>query len=84
MPKSDIVAAKDIPSFQIPGLPHIVDYHILNNKRFVLTKDSVGTIQLWQLDICKCIHTFNNQTWDATKKLLSETYDLTSGKSPLP
>lgn len=65
------------------GLPHITDYHILNNKRFVLTKDSLNTVQLWQLDTCKCIHTFN-QTWEATKKLLAESYDLTSDKGKIP
>jgi len=41
------------------GLPNIIDYHILNNKRFVLTKDVINVVQLWQLDTLKCIHTFN-------------------------
>lgn len=80
-----MIVAKDAykPSIKIQGLPHITDYHIMNNKRFVLTKDSSNAIQLWQLDTCKCIHTFN-QSWDAAKKLLSESYDLTSDKAKIP
>ena len=64
-------------------MPHITEYHILNNKRFVLTKDTADCVQLWQLDTCKCIHTFN-QTWEASKKLLRETYDMQSDKYKIP
>ena len=71
------------PSIKLQGLPPITDYHLLNNKRFVLTRDTQNTVQLWQLDTCKCIHTFN-QTWDATKKLLKDTYELSSEKVKIP
>ena len=60
------------------GLSHIVDYTVMNNKRFVLTKDSDRKVQLWQLDTCKCIHTFPGSYEDA-QKLLTETYDLHQG-----
>lgn len=29
---------------KIPGLPNIVDFHVMNNRRFVLTKDSANVI----------------------------------------
>lgn len=63
----------------------MVDYHILNNKRFVLTKDSMDVVQLWQLDTLKCVHTFHHKSWEDTKKLLAESYDLVATKEqPLP
>ena len=49
-----------------------------------MTKDSANVIQLWQMDTCKCIHTFQ-QSWENTKKLLAESYDLVATKeNPLP
>lgn len=36
------------------------------------------------MDTCKCIHTFQ-QSWENTKKLLAESYDLVATKeNPLP
>ncbi len=36
------------------------------------------------MDTCKCIHTFQ-QSWENTKKLLAEGYDLVATKeNPLP
>ncbi|KAF8401536.1 hypothetical protein HHK36_012478 [Tetracentron sinense] len=37
------------PSFTIPGAPGIVQHEILNNRRHVLTKDSVGSVKLWEI-----------------------------------
>ena len=80
---NEIQASKVTPYIKLQGLPHITEYHVMNNKRFVLTKDTQQTVQLWQLDSAKCIHTFN-QPWDECKKLLSEMYDLKSEKGKLP
>jgi len=80
---NEIQASKQTPHIRLQGLPHITDYHVLNNKRFVLTKDTQQTVQLWQLDTAKCIHTFN-QPWDQCKKLLQEMYDLQPDKVKLP
>ncbi|RRT67619.1 hypothetical protein B296_00039096 [Ensete ventricosum] len=46
------------PSFTIPGIPGIVQYEILNNRRHVLTKvmistcslqDTSGSVKLWEI-----------------------------------
>jgi len=45
----------------------------------------MDVVQLWQLDILKCVHTFHNKSWDDAKKLLAESYDLIATKeNPLP
>ena len=33
-----------------PGLPKLIEYHMMNNKRFVLTQDEQKHVQLWKLD----------------------------------
>uniref|UniRef100_A0A453K8C2 Uncharacterized protein n=1 Tax=Aegilops tauschii subsp. strangulata TaxID=200361 RepID=A0A453K8C2_AEGTS len=37
------------PSFTIPGVPAIVQHEIMNNRRHVLTKDTVGSVKLWEI-----------------------------------
>ncbi|KAK6116250.1 hypothetical protein DH2020_050046 [Rehmannia glutinosa] len=37
------------PSFSIHGTSAIVQHEILNNRRHVLTKDTVGTVKLWEI-----------------------------------
>lgn len=41
------------------GLPHMTEYHVMNNKRYCLTNDSANNVQLWELDTLKCVHKFN-------------------------
>ncbi|CAN1838102.1 WD repeat-containing protein 48 [Linum perenne] len=37
------------PTLTIPGTPAIVQHEILNNKRHVLTKDTAGSVKLWEI-----------------------------------
>ncbi|PPS04830.1 hypothetical protein GOBAR_AA15840 [Gossypium barbadense] len=37
------------PIFTIPGTPAIVQHEILNNRRDVLTKDTAGSVKLWDI-----------------------------------
>ncbi|KAH9754390.1 WD REPEATS REGION domain-containing protein [Citrus sinensis] len=37
------------PNFTIPGIPGIVQHEILNNRRHVLTKDTAGSVKLWEI-----------------------------------
>jgi hypothetical protein len=61
----------------------MVDYHIMNNKRFVLTKDNAKTVQLWQADTCEMVNEYT-QDFEHVKKTL-EAYDLKHSKeTPLP
>ena len=69
----------------IGGLPKLVDYHIMNNKRFVLTVDERGLVQLWQAETGNCVKEFPNQKFSSVKAHLSDLYDMKHSKeSPLP
>ncbi|MCI14081.1 WD repeat-containing protein 48-like, partial [Trifolium medium] len=37
------------PILTIPGIPAIVQHEVLNNKRHVLTKDTSGSVKLWEI-----------------------------------
>ncbi|KAJ0976181.1 hypothetical protein J5N97_018146 [Dioscorea zingiberensis] len=37
------------PSLTIPGIPGIVRHEILNDRRHVLTKDTAGSVKLWEI-----------------------------------
>ncbi|XP_020105362.1 WD repeat-containing protein 48 isoform X2 [Ananas comosus] len=37
------------PSITIPGIPGIIQHEILNNRRHVLTKDTAGSVKLWDV-----------------------------------
>ena len=49
---------KDEQVVRIRGLPKIVDKHIMNNKRFVLTVNEDKVVQLWKLDDLNLVKTF--------------------------
>jgi len=57
------------PAVEIEGLPWLVDYHIMNNKRYVLTVDSSKKVQLWECDTGRCIQEYT-KTFSQVKKLL--------------
>lgn len=54
-PKPSIIETND---FFIEGLPHMTDYHMMNNKRYLLTNNSASECQLWELDSAKMVNTF--------------------------
>ena len=41
-------------------MPKLVDYHIMNNKRFILTVDQEDLVQLWQAETASCVKEFPN------------------------
>ncbi|KAJ1558582.1 hypothetical protein HK096_009781, partial [Nowakowskiella sp. JEL0078] len=45
-----------VPDFVIPGRPGIERHVMLNNRRHVMTQDSVGTIRLWDIIRCEVVH----------------------------
>jgi hypothetical protein len=54
------------------GLPEMCDYHLMNNKRYLLvkTKDP-ETAELWELETGRCLHKFSepfNQVKDRLSK----------------
>lgn len=44
---------------KIRGLPKIVDKHMMNNKRFVLTVNEDKVVQLWKLDDLNVVKTYS-------------------------
>ena len=50
------------------GLPKLVDYHIMNNKRFVLTANEEGLAQLWQADTAECVKSFGTKKFQTVKE----------------
>lgn len=54
------------------------------NKRFVLTVDEVGLVQLWQLDTLECAMTFPNEPFNRVKERLNQFDMRHSPQTPLP
>ena len=66
-------------TYYVIGLPTLTDFHIMGNKRYVLTNNSENAAQLWELDTARCVRTFNKD-FKTTRKLLDDTYDLVHSK----
>ncbi|GMI88807.1 LATERAL ROOT STIMULATOR 1 [Hibiscus trionum] len=66
------------PIFTIPGTPAIVQHEILNNKRHVLTKDTVGSIKLWDITRGIVIEDYGQVSFDEKKEQLFEMVSIPS------
>ncbi|XP_042383473.1 WD repeat-containing protein 48-like isoform X1 [Zingiber officinale] len=60
------------PSFTISGIQGIVKYEILNNKRHVLTKDTAGSVKLWEITKGVVIEDYGKVSFDEKKEELFE------------
>ena len=40
------------------GEPRVIEYHMMNNRRFALTRNELERVSLWQLDNLKLVKTF--------------------------
>lgn len=67
------------------GLPWITDYHILKNKRYILTSSSESekTVDLWSLDSGTIVKSWKQKTLQQVVQIISAEYDLKSGDSKL-
>ncbi|KAK8477056.1 hypothetical protein V6N11_070884 [Hibiscus sabdariffa] len=64
------------PIFTIPGTPAIVQHEILNNKRHVLTKDSAGSVKLWEITRGVVIEDYGQVSFDEKKEQLFEMVSI--------
>nr|XP_016451499.1 PREDICTED: WD repeat-containing protein 48-like [Nicotiana tabacum] len=64
------------PSFSISGTPGIVQYEILNNRRHVLTKDTAGTVKLWEITRGAVIQNYREVSFDKKKEELFEMVSI--------
>nr|CAD1833969.1 unnamed protein product [Ananas comosus var. bracteatus] len=63
-------------SFTIPGSPVIIQHEILNNRRRVLTKDSAGSVKLWEITSGAVIEDYGKVSFDKKKEELFEMINL--------
>lgn len=52
------------PDYELQGLPQLTDYHMLKNKRYVVTNNSLGTPQLWSIDQCKLVKSYQSKSFE--------------------
>ena len=45
----------------------MIEYHMMNNRRFVLTRDENEKVCLWQLDNIKLVQQFDGLDFDGAK-----------------
>ncbi|XP_076935189.1 uncharacterized protein LOC143601760 [Bidens hawaiensis] len=66
------------PTFSIDGIPGIIQYEILNNKRHVLTKDNVGSVKLWEITRGVVIENYGQVPFEKKKEELFEMVSIPS------
>ncbi|KAH1105850.1 hypothetical protein J1N35_009618 [Gossypium stocksii] len=66
------------PIFTIPGTPAIVQHEILNNRRDVLTKDTAGSVKLWDIIKGIVIEDYGQVAFDDKKEQLFEMVSIPS------
>ncbi|CAK9163383.1 unnamed protein product [Ilex paraguariensis] len=64
------------PSFSIPGTPGIVQHEILNNKRHVLTKDTAGSVKLWEITRGVVVGEYAEVSFEKRKEELFEMVSI--------
>ncbi|KAI3696049.1 hypothetical protein L1987_79058 [Smallanthus sonchifolius] len=64
------------PTFSIDGIPGIVQYEILNNKRHVLTKDNAGSVKLWEITRGVLVQDYGQVSFEKKKEELFEMVSI--------
>ncbi|KAH7678804.1 WDR48/Bun107 protein [Dioscorea alata] len=64
------------PSFTIPGIPGIVQHEILNDKRHVLTKDTAGSVKLWEITNGAVVKDYGQVSFEEKKEELFEMVSI--------
>ncbi|XP_058770498.1 uncharacterized protein LOC131644112 [Vicia villosa] len=64
------------PTLTIPGIPAIVQHEVLNNKRHVLTKDTSGSVKLWEITKGVAIEDYGRVPFDEKKEELFEMVSI--------
>ncbi|KAJ9180155.1 hypothetical protein P3X46_008434 [Hevea brasiliensis] len=64
------------PTLSIPGTPAIVQHEILNNRRHVLTKDTTGSVKLWEITRGVVVQDFGKVSFEEKKEQLFEMVSI--------
>ncbi|KAJ4836958.1 hypothetical protein Tsubulata_037671, partial [Turnera subulata] len=63
-------------TYTIPGTPAIVQHEILNNRRHVLTKDTAGSVKLWEVTRGIVIEDYGKVSFEDKKEQLFEMVSI--------
>ncbi|XP_028780867.1 WD repeat-containing protein 48 [Neltuma alba] len=64
------------PTLTIAGTPGIVQHEVLNNRRHVLTKDTAGSVKLWEITRGVVIKDYGKVSFDEIKEELFEMVSI--------
>ncbi|KAF7817856.1 WD repeat-containing protein 48 [Senna tora] len=64
------------PTLTIPGAPGIVQHEVLNNRRHVLTKDTAGSVKLWEITRGVVIKDYGKVSFEEIKEELFEMVSI--------
>ncbi|PON69509.1 Guanine nucleotide-binding protein, beta subunit [Trema orientale] len=64
------------PTLTIPGTPAVVQHEILNNRRHVLTKDTAGSVKLWEITRGAVIEDYGKVSFEEKKEELFEMVSI--------
>ncbi|KAJ7973429.1 WD repeat-containing protein [Quillaja saponaria] len=64
------------PTFTIPGTPGVVQHEVLNNRRHVLTKDTAGSVKLWEVTRGVVIEDYGKVSFEEKKEELFEMVSI--------
>ncbi|KAI3734414.1 hypothetical protein L6452_13882 [Arctium lappa] len=64
------------PTCSIGGIPGIVQYEILNNRRHVLTKDNAASVKLWEITRGVVIEDYGQVSFEKKKEELFEIVSI--------
>ncbi|KAM6596074.1 hypothetical protein CsatA_006598 [Cannabis sativa] len=64
------------PLLTIPGTPAVVHHEILNNRRHVLTKDTAGSVKLWEITKGTVIEDYGKVPFEKKKEELFEMVSI--------
>ncbi|XP_044482819.1 WD repeat-containing protein 48-like isoform X1 [Mangifera indica] len=73
---STLVPVYKEPTFTIPGTPGIVQHEILNNRRHVLTKDTAGSVKLWEITRGIVVEDYGKVSFEEKKEQLFEMVSI--------
>mmetsp|Transcript_11822 Transcript_11822/g.19982 ORF Transcript_11822/g.19982 Transcript_11822/m.19982 type:complete len:893 (-) Transcript_11822:38-2716(-) len=72
------------PDYESSCSPAIVEYHILRNKRYIITRDLQGTPALWNVNKGQLIKQYNSKSFEQVKRLMDTKYDIPADQTPYP
>ena len=72
----DVSKNREDPSkeadYELEGLPWITEYHMMKNKRYVVTDNSQGQPQIWSIDHAKLVKTYSAKNFEQVKKMMEQ------------